>query len=57
MVPGVYILLSPQEKRCTLLPRGTDVHIQEQHGVKVAPRPRNPGPRDTWTWDPGPPKV
>ena len=29
MVQGVNILLSPQEKRCTLLPGATDVHIQQ----------------------------
>ena len=29
MVPGVYILLFPQEEMNTLLPEDTDVHIQQ----------------------------
>ena len=28
MVPGVYILLSPQEEEVNILPESTDVHIQ-----------------------------
>ena len=28
MVPGVYILLSPQEEEETILPEGADIHIQ-----------------------------
>ena len=30
IVPVVYILLSPQEEENTVLPEGTDAHIQEQ---------------------------
>ena len=34
LVPGVYILLSPRKKTCTLLPEDTDVHIQQHNHQK-----------------------
>ena len=34
MVPGVYVLLCPQEKRYTLLPEGTDIQIQRHNHRK-----------------------